>query len=300
MRKKNGERVKLIDHMRDHWREIGFEPNLFELADDDINEVFEEETKGSQRFTPKKAPIVESDLETYSGVMVKNLPKEISEEDARKFLESKGMPEGHVFVVMRAGKGTTIEIEDLSKEHCAEVIKNLHEKRYFNQKIFCRGLKELITPTKDNAATEDTDDEESEEEEVSEKGENTTAQTIPIPGLPASQLFKEVKKKKPRKTNTATPKGSLKKVQDLKKVTKNDFLKVQNPFSALTAVLNEDEDEDNGERTSNGLFSRSPLDSAREATEQFSDDEDERGMKRPLQSPEISEQLRRVRNKSNA
>ena len=72
----NGERVKLINHMRDHWREIGFEPNLFELSDDDINEVFEEsEVKASQRFTPKKAPMAESDLETYSGVMVKNLPK---------------------------------------------------------------------------------------------------------------------------------------------------------------------------------------------------------------------------------
>ena len=202
---------------------------------------------------------------------------------------------------MRAGKGTTIEIEDLGKEHCVEVIKNLHEKRYFNQRIFCRGLKDLITPTKENAATEDTDDEESEEEEVSEKGDNTTAQTIPIPGLPASQLlFKEVKKKKPRKTNTATPNGSLKKIQDLKKVTKNDFLKVQNPFSALSAVLNEDEDDDTVEGTSIGLFSRSPLDSAREATEQFSDDEEERGKKRPLQSPEISEQLRRVRNKSTA
>ena len=110
----NGKRVKLIDHMRAHWKEIGFEPNLFEL--DDIDEVFEEpEMKSSQRFTPKKAPIDDSDLETYSGVMVKNLPKEISEEDARKFLETKGMPEGQVFVVMRAGKGTTIEIENLDK-----------------------------------------------------------------------------------------------------------------------------------------------------------------------------------------
>ena len=137
-----------------------------------------------------------------------------------------------------------------------------------------------------------------------------TAQIIPIPGMPASQLYKEVKAKKQKKQKkdkadkAATPKGSLKKVQDLKKVTRNDFLLVQNPFSALSAENNDENEADTPEDTTNGLFSRSPLDSASEATEQFSDDEDAgedgRGKKRPLQSPEISEQLRKVRNKSVA
>ena len=81
---------------------------------------------------------------------MRNLPVSISEEDIKSFLISKGLPSGHNDMkISRSKKNKNVDIENISPKTCVALIENIHEKVFFNMKIYCRGLKNLVTPAKD-------------------------------------------------------------------------------------------------------------------------------------------------------
>ena len=99
---KNGPRVSLIDHMKAHWNVIGFSPSQFQLnldeADENISETNDAVIKTNNSFTPPpKQTTTPTDEQTESqdtkitGVVIKNLPENIPEIDAVKFLKSQGL-----------------------------------------------------------------------------------------------------------------------------------------------------------------------------------------------------------------
>ena len=147
---KNGERVALIDHMRAHWRNIGFEPTSFVLDTDEIDEnediIFDAPLKNNEIFTPTHdKPKAAATLSCFNGVVVRNLPLEMSDKDIEAFLVSKGMPASNqVFKISTSKKNKNVDIEDLNTELCVSLIENIHEQVFFNRKIYCRGLRNLI------------------------------------------------------------------------------------------------------------------------------------------------------------
>ena len=125
---------------------------------------------------------------------------------------------------------------------------------------------------------------------------SNTANAIPKPGLPASEILQQVAKKVDNKGKAS--KDSLKKLKALKRVTEptkrgkwtaQDFLTTGNTYSVLaTEDGDEDEEEDDDENANQcSLFNNF-------------DDGPSTTKKRPLGSPELRDNERRVRNKSNS
>ena len=106
----NGNRVSLLDHMKSHWSEIGFSPETFLLENDDTldNEdgIYDVPLKENQQFTPthKADNINVAPSSIYNGVVVRNLPPDISDEDTELFVISKGMPKDHKAFRISVGK----------------------------------------------------------------------------------------------------------------------------------------------------------------------------------------------------
>ena len=73
---------------------------------------------------------------------------------------------------------------------------------------------------------------------------NSAITVIPIPGLPANELVKSVKKNR-AKSNKNKATGQMKKVMG-----REDFLKLRNNFSPLSKQ-NDDEDQDETRKTRN-------------------------------------------------
>ena len=219
-------------------------------------------------------------------------------------------------VINRSMKSINIEIKGLTKSQCIEMIESLNEKTFFNRKLYCRGIIELITPGK-NVAVQSTNNDENESQNESDvsidkianiinnpaisiipvKSNVSTATpkpTVPKPDILASETFQQVAKKVDKTVKTS--KESLRKLKELKKVsepTKSakwnsnlNYLKTSNNFAPLST-----EDDDNSEEddaaSQCSLFSN--YDNGTNTTK-----------KRPLGSPELRDHERRVRNKSNA
>ena len=83
-------------------------------------------------------------------MIIKNLPAEIPDNDLHDFLISKGLPENITGLkVKRSERNTNVDIDNLEKDVCLELIKNIHEKKYCNRPVYCRGLRNLDSPSKD-------------------------------------------------------------------------------------------------------------------------------------------------------
>ena len=168
-----GRRVTLIDHMREHWEEIRFSPNLFELDLSEVDEFVTEdmEIKDGSNFTPpRKLAEINSEV-ILSGIVVKNFPAGISEKDLIGALESVGLPENHTGVkIHQTLRNTNVDIENLMSHECYELIDNLNEKIFFKKKIYCKGMIYITSPIKDN--NEENDDKDENEAEKSDSHEN--------------------------------------------------------------------------------------------------------------------------------
>ena len=155
---KNGPRIPLINHMKSHWDTISFSPTSFKLVsggDGDNENIdssnFDIPLKDTDKFTPthRKPNIANQNNNIYSGVVIRNFPPTITEEDIMSFLVSKGLPEEHLdFKISTSNKNKNVDIENINNEICATLISKIHEQIYFNMKIYCRGLQNLVTPKK--------------------------------------------------------------------------------------------------------------------------------------------------------
>ena len=226
--------------MIEHWKKIGFVPSDFKGPDSD-DDVFTDEViiKESNVFTPphrQPNDNIEDDSQ-HTGVVIKNLPANIPENEVIEFLTSKGLPDGHpISVLNNPPKNTNVDVEDLEKEACKALISILNGKRYFNKTVYCRGLKNLHTPPKEN------------KEEKSDKSPALkNPPEIKIPGLPDEDIKKakikslkalKLKEKLKKKEDEALKlKEKLKKKEELSKKQ----LKKKNEFLAKTPNESESE-----------------------------------------------------------
>ena len=88
-----------IDHMRSHWNQIKFSPSSFVLEsdiDDNDDVIFDVPINKNDNFTPIRQKQENKTSSSFTGVIVRNFPLDMSEQDIKSFLVSKGMPEQHV------------------------------------------------------------------------------------------------------------------------------------------------------------------------------------------------------------
>ena len=174
-----GQVVKLGDHMRALWEEIGFKPADFTLENQNDEEEGAVEIRENEGFTPAhkyRPKMTESSKKNLTGVSIRNLPPEISPEQIQTFLESQGLPAGHTDISANKMKySTTVNVEGLKAETGCSIMANLEGTTVFDRKVYCKGIignleeKNVENETRANQ----NDDESSNEEEIDEK-ESTT------------------------------------------------------------------------------------------------------------------------------
>ena len=226
--------------MKAHWEGIGFTPSTFVLdANDEEIDVtnYDVPLKDNNKFTPThQKPTVGQTDSSFSGVVLRNLPVTITENDIKSFLVSKGLPVDHdAYKINTATKNKNVDIEDIDANTCKTLISNIHEQIFFNRKIYCRGLKNLETPVKNVVAVESEDissdkpDNGSAEEEISVKPKpgNPSLLNKPdpsVPGLSKADSAKAAKKVRQLKNKLDKQKGIKSNEKKNRDLNKSDFL----------------------------------------------------------------------------
>ena len=88
----NGTRVPLVDHMKNLWTAIGFEPREFELEIDeegeDTDSVNDVPIRDSSKFSPKinRPEPTNEDIGKYNGISIKNFPRNLDKSTIVEFL----------------------------------------------------------------------------------------------------------------------------------------------------------------------------------------------------------------------
>ena len=150
-----GVRMELVNHMRNLWSLVGFQPQNFQLnLVNDKTELTNDATiKENNKFSPKidRPKPTEEDKNKYNGVSIKNFPKEIKKEDIIEFLKSRGLPADFSSDNIEVGTHGNVEVDVLSSVQCQELIEKIHfvETRttFFGKPIYCRATRNL-TPEK--------------------------------------------------------------------------------------------------------------------------------------------------------
>ena len=236
---KLGPKIQLKEHMRNHWEKIGFVPDNFSLptGEDDTNDVTNDvEIKENNFFTPphRKQTPIENDTSRYSGVVIRNLPKDITVEEVTAYLRTKGLPSSVETVkIDNNKKNTAAKVDALENKVCIELIKNIHEQIYNENKVYCRGMveitvtnhvtastpektvninKQVTTSSQEKAELKGTNSHELLPPTINNpkpskipasRGSNTAGAKPKIPGLPESEVkkLKKQKQKTPKKTS---------------------------------------------------------------------------------------------------
>ena len=234
---KKGQKVKLVDHMAEHWREIGFQPSDFKLEVEDSESNEDVPIHTNLSFTPVTTRVEPSkeDINLYTGVVVKNIPEALPEKDIRELFVNAGVDEGDLEIKLVTHNGkVTAEVINLESETCCKLIESLNETKVGENKIYCRGFSDLSSPPKTNPEAEveqknENDQEEKEIEEpideenipgkVDDKDVHTPKhiQITPkliMPGLPETVLSLNQQKKLLRKQNKLEKHGTARALDD--------------------------------------------------------------------------------------
>ena len=161
----------------------------------------------------------ESCKKELSGVSIRNLPPEISPEQAQTFLETVGLPPGHTDISTNKLKySTTVNVEGLEAEECCSIIAKIEGTTAFDRKVFCRGIIENLEEDNvknDNPGAKKVDPD--SKEEVAEQETPTSAPStaskpssqqspkVDIPGLNLSKSQEKKRIKKKMKTMFGNP-----------------------------------------------------------------------------------------------
>ena len=281
---KGGPRVTLREHMTDLWAAIGFKPAEFSLETGEGGEVSEKtvEIKATDQFTPphKSRSRESKDNDKFIGVTLKNFPKDIPEREVKIFLEGQGIPITHSGVkITRNFKSTKVDIMDIEAELCNKLIASIHEKVFFTNKVYCRGVLDIRKVDQDDVAH--TAESESPllttstsaakpvmEELTPAHGSTITTRHQPKERSTGKAKSKAHEKKTPVKNipglviSPKNKKGSKNKKQQL---MKSDFLiKTRDGETHVEDFIFDDNDvsEQSSDEESRGFFQKSPLDSA--------------------------------------
>ena len=142
---RGGNKINLRDHMKDLWNDIGFKPDTFTLDKEIENETMEDvPIKDKANFTPphkNRSSLSNIQKSKFSGISVRNLPKDITEEEVVVFLESKGLPTNHEDISVNDTKfSTRVDVDNLESSVCCSIIENLKDTVYSQRKLYTRGL----------------------------------------------------------------------------------------------------------------------------------------------------------------
>ena len=144
-----GNKVELGDHILNLWKKIGYSPGDLEYAAayDDHGEALDQVAVSSPKavgeFTPVK---VVSEPEKFSGVNIKQFPKNVDTGEVMEFLVRSGLPESNRENVVIKPNGH-VSIGKLDNAVCRVLIGNIHNQRHFDRKLYCNGIIPL-TPEK--------------------------------------------------------------------------------------------------------------------------------------------------------
>ena len=174
-----GDKVEFSDYIIKLWEKIGYAPGEVEMAavydehgDYDVGpDTVVQQTGGF--FTPLKQ---KSEPEKYSGVSVKQFPKEADHGDIIEYFINAGLPEDLKDSVEIRANGK-VTIKNLENAVCLELISNIHNKIEFGKKLFCNGFIAL-TPEKENDPDNDKTD---KSDDTPSLDVNSTSQDQPTP-----------------------------------------------------------------------------------------------------------------------
>ena len=138
-----GLRADFNDYIMEGWRKVGYTPDnkdAMKLAEGGNSELV---TQEGGSFTPTKSI---SSTEKFTGVSLKNIPKDTDHGLIVEFLIKAGLPEPKKEFITINAKGT-VTIKDLENEECLRLISNIHQKIHLGKKLYCNGVVPL-TPVK--------------------------------------------------------------------------------------------------------------------------------------------------------
>ena len=91
-----------------------------------------------------------------TGLVIRNLPKEIPESEIFVLLDNHGLPpetDHNNVKIIKNKRNTRVDIVELTSENCNLLIENLHELDLYENKIYCKGML-LVDPKNTNCAEE--------------------------------------------------------------------------------------------------------------------------------------------------
>ena len=168
------------------------------------------------------------------------------------------MPEEGQVKIHRNKKNTNCDILEINNETAKAIIANLHEKIFFNKKVYCRGLLKIDTPEKIpvqevSKATED--------KSAGNKSGSSPSLRAPgpdVPGLPEKDKLKALRKQKRSERKKKNDEAKIEKA-----LVNSDSILDQFQFSLVEDTESES---DAGEFDGLG-WTKSPLDSANESSD---------------------------------
>ena len=145
-----GTKVEFSEYILKLWEKIGYAPGEVEMAAVYDEDTEYEESGHNQKqiggtFTP---PQKMSEPEKFSGVSIKQIPRDTDHGDVMEFLIEAGLPDKLKECVEIKGSGV-VSIKNIDNQVCMKMIKNIHNQISFGKKLFCNGLIAL-TPEKDS------------------------------------------------------------------------------------------------------------------------------------------------------
>ena len=190
---KGGPKVSLEKKMVEHWRSIKFEPTNFKLEPEEQDS--DPTVVEKDNFSPvaKLSHVANSAIDSFMGVLIKNLPEALPPKELRQLLTQAGLDDEHSLKIDRFGGKMTVEISSITNELAKVLIDSLNGIKVHDNKIYCRGVADLFTPEKQTVETS---------QQIPKIDVQESSPQSIIPGLvleekSKSQRKRERKKKKP-------------------------------------------------------------------------------------------------------
>ena len=145
-----GSKVEFSTYILDLWKKIGYSPENLELGEDglqlDEDQRVHEQHGGT--FTPVK---VSPNTEKFTGVSIRQFPKESDNGEIIEFLIKCGLPESKTENLTLNSRGVVV-VRNLENSECLELIEAIHGKTHFERKLFCNGIVPLSPQKAEDAA----------------------------------------------------------------------------------------------------------------------------------------------------
>ena len=117
-----GVRVEFTDYILELWKKIGYSPDKINFSEV-INLETDQQDGGI--FTPAKTS--SPNIEKFTGVSIKQFPKEIDHGEIIEFIINCGLPEGKTENITINQKGTAT-VQNLNNTECLILIEAIHGK----------------------------------------------------------------------------------------------------------------------------------------------------------------------------